>query len=75
VYGLVKVVEDPTIVVSAEDGSSMEMSLRDCHFKSEKNVVANAPKDVVVEAGLSEMLEIDFPTGEMCMVVAYRSVN
>jgi hypothetical protein len=55
--------------------SSIEMCLRDCQFKSGKNVVADAPKEVIVEAGLAEMLEIDFPTGEMCMVFAYRSVN
>jgi hypothetical protein len=72
--GLVRVVDEPTIVVSCQDGSSLEMSLRDCQFKSGEQVVADAP-DAVVESGLAEMIQIDFPTGETCIVAAYRPVN
>jgi hypothetical protein len=76
VHGYVVVVSNPTIVISADnDGSNLEMNLRDCTFKSGENVVASAPSEVTVEAGLTDMLEIDFPTGEECIVAAYRAVN
>lgn len=75
VNGAVRVVEPHTIVVSCDDGSRVEMHLRDCQFKSGENVIADASKEMTVEVGLTGMIQIDFPTGETCIVTAYRSVN
>jgi len=75
INGLVKVVHEPTIVVSCEDGSRVEMHLKDCQFKSGDNVVSGASKELTVELGLSQMIQIDFPTGESCIVTAFRPVN
>jgi hypothetical protein len=75
VNGLVRVVEPPTIVVSCDDGSRVEMHLRDCQFKSGENVIADASKELTFEVGLTGMIQIDFPTGETCFVTAFRPVN
>jgi hypothetical protein len=72
VQGSVKVVDAPTIVISANDGSNVQMNLHECKFKSGANVAADA---IAVDAGVADMLEIDFPTGETCIVTAYRAVN
>jgi hypothetical protein len=75
IKGVVRVVDEPTIVVSSQDGNSVEMCLRDCQFKSGEKVVADAPKELRVEFGLTEMVEIDFSSGETCIVTTYRTVN
>jgi|SRR5580698_2605412 hypothetical protein len=72
IQGFVKVVDAPTIVIGADDGSNVEMSLRECKFKSGANLAADK---IAVDAGVADMLEIDFPTGEECIITAYRAVN
>jgi hypothetical protein len=75
INGIVRVVDEPTIVISSQDGSVIEMCLRDCQFKSGERVVAEAPRELTVEYGLTGMVQIDFATGETCIVTAYRPVN
>ena len=72
VHGSIRVVDPPTIVIGADDGSNVEMSLHECKFKSGANQAADK---IAVEAGVADMIQIDFPTGETCIVTAYRPVN
>jgi hypothetical protein len=72
IRGSVKVVANPTIVVGADDGSTVEMNLRECKFKSGANQAADK---IAVDSGVADMLQIDFPTGEECIITAYRAVN
>lgn len=70
--GLVLVAEGETVVISASDRSHVEMRLVDeCVFNS----VAFGSPDPADSADLDFVLQIDFPTGESCVLLFMRPLN
>ncbi len=72
VVGFVKVVDPAGMVEISGNKSEIHLDLRECRFKYAEP--KEPPGDLLLAdiADLDSILHIDFPTGEMCIVFAFR---
>jgi hypothetical protein len=77
VKGLVRVVDGGAVVVASDDGSEVELGLVDgCSFKLVKgDEIPRATPIPELDAVIDSVLQIDFPTGESCIVFVSRRAN
>jgi hypothetical protein len=63
--------EEDAIIIAGGSANNIHMRLTDCAFQ---NVAFGAPHDADV-ADMEAVVQITFPTGEVCVVSFYRPLN
>jgi hypothetical protein len=70
--GLVSLVDPEGIITVSGDGREIELDLRGCQFHHAKDMPG--PKDVFDPLNPDSILQVRFPSGEICLVFPYRRV-
>lgn len=70
--GLVSLVDPEGIITVSGDGREIELDLRGCEFRHAKEVPAR--QDLFDPLDPDSILQVKFPSGEICLVFPYRRV-